>query len=141
VAVNDTEGTEDDAPKLIASEVDELTHAELLCLYQVSEENIRFSKLLQWRTTGGTLAIYVLFLLMASTYAEASMMTKILTRHGLNRWRDLEPYTPKTNGKAERFIQSSLREWAYATAYETSDHRAEELPHWLHRPHAGIKGK
>ena len=28
---------------------------------------------------------------MASTYAEASMMTKILTRHGLNRWRDLEP--------------------------------------------------
>jgi transposase InsO family protein len=57
-----------------------------------------------------------------------------------------KPYTPKTNGKAERFIQSSLREWAYATAYETSDHRAEELPHWLHhynwhRPHAGIKGK
>jgi transposase InsO family protein len=39
-----------------------------------------------------------------------------------------KPYTPKTNGKAERFIQSSLREWAYATAYETSDHRAE-TPH------------
>ena len=27
------------------------------------------------------------------------------------------PYTPKTNGKAERFIQTSLREWAYARAY------------------------
>lgn len=57
-----------------------------------------------------------------------------------------KPYTPKTNGKAERFIQSSLREWAYASAYETSDHRARALPHWLHhynwhRPHAGIKGK
>ena len=57
-----------------------------------------------------------------------------------------KPYTPKTNGKAERFIQSSLREWAYARAYETSRQRAEELPHWLHhynwhRPHAGIKGK
>ena len=56
-----------------------------------------------------------------------------------------KPYTPKTNGKAERFIQSSLREWAYANAYETSDQRARELPHWLHhynwhRPHAGIKG-
>ena len=30
------------------------------------------------------------------------------------------PYTPKTNGKAERFIQTSLREWAYAQAYNTS---------------------
>ena len=53
------------------------------------------------------------------------------------------PYTPKTNGKAERFIQTSLREWAYAKAYPTSDHRAAELPAWLHRynwhrPHGGI---
>jgi transposase InsO family protein len=57
-----------------------------------------------------------------------------------------KPYTPKTNGKAERFIQSSLREWAYARAYETSAQRATELPYWLHhynwhRPHAGLKGK
>ncbi len=49
------------------------------------------------------------------------------------------------HSKAERFIQSSLREWAYANAYETSEQRARELPHWLHhynwhRPHAGIKG-
>ena len=55
-----------------------------------------------------------------------------------------KPYTPKTNGKAERFIQSSLREWAYARAYHTSEQRKEELPFWLHhynwhRPHAGIK--
>src|SRR5450756_1470434 len=38
------------------------------------------------------------------------------------------PYTPKTNGKAERFIQTSLREWAYARAYNTSDERTAELP-------------
>lgn len=55
-----------------------------------------------------------------------------------------KPYTPKTNGKAERFVQTSLREWAYAQAYPTSDHRAAELPIWLHRynwhrPHGGIK--
>lgn len=55
-----------------------------------------------------------------------------------------KPYTPKTNGKAERFIQTALREWAYATAYPSSDHRADELPLWMHRynwhrPHAGIK--
>jgi transposase InsO family protein len=57
-----------------------------------------------------------------------------------------KPYTPKTNGKAERFIQTSLREWAYAQAYPTSDRRAEELPTWLHRynwhrPHGGIKSQ
>jgi len=54
-----------------------------------------------------------------------------------------KPYTPKTNGKAERFIQTSLREWAYAQLYDSSDHRAAELPTWLHRynwhrPHGGI---
>jgi transposase InsO family protein len=57
-----------------------------------------------------------------------------------------KPYTPKTNGKAERFIQTALREWAYAQAYPTSDRRAAELPIWLHRynwhrPHGGIKSK
>ena len=57
-----------------------------------------------------------------------------------------KPYTPRTNGKAERFVQSSLREWAYAQAYQTSEQRKEELPYWLHhynwhRPHAGIKRK
>jgi transposase InsO family protein len=57
-----------------------------------------------------------------------------------------KPYTPKTNGKAERFIQTALREWAYAQAYPTSDHRAQELPAWLHqynwhRPHGGIKSQ
>ena len=55
-----------------------------------------------------------------------------------------KPYTPKTNGKAERFIQTALREWAYARAYDTSDQRAADLPLWSHlynwhRPHGGIK--
>ena len=57
-----------------------------------------------------------------------------------------KPYTPKTNGKAERFIQTALREWAYAQAYPTSDRRTAELPFWLHRynwhrPHGGIKSQ
>jgi transposase InsO family protein len=56
------------------------------------------------------------------------------------------PYTPRTNGKAERFIQTALREWAYAQAYPTSDRRAQELPIWLHqynwhRPHGGINSQ
>jgi len=52
-------------------------------------------------------------------------------------------YRPQTNGKAERFIQSALREWAYGRAYENSDQRREALPAWTHfynwhRPHHGI---
>jgi transposase InsO family protein len=54
-------------------------------------------------------------------------------------------YRPQTNGKAERFIQSALREWAYAQTYQNSAQRTEALTHWQHhynhhRPHAGIKG-
>jgi transposase InsO family protein len=57
-----------------------------------------------------------------------------------------KPYTPKTNGKAERFIQTTLREWAYAQAYHHSDQRTAELPRWLHRynwhrPHGSIGAK
>jgi transposase InsO family protein len=57
-----------------------------------------------------------------------------------------KPYTPQTNGKAERFIQTALREWAYATAFNTSEQRKADLSQWLHRynwhrPHASLGGK
>ncbi len=66
-------------------------------------------------------------------------------RHRLKHIRT-RPYTPKTNGKAERFIQTSLREWAYAYAYQHSRQRRAQLPAWLHRynwhrPHSGIGAK
>jgi len=53
------------------------------------------------------------------------------------------PFRPRTNGKAERFIQTSLREWAYARPYISSDQRAQAIGPWtdaynLYRPHAGI---
>ena len=53
------------------------------------------------------------------------------------------PYTPRTNGKAERFIQTSLREWAYARPYATSQERSAALTTWLDhyntaRPHAAL---
>jgi transposase InsO family protein len=55
-------------------------------------------------------------------------------------------YRPQTNGKAERFIQSALREWAYGHAYASSDQRRDALPAWnhfynWHRPHHGINLK
>jgi transposase InsO family protein len=56
------------------------------------------------------------------------------------------PYRPQTNGKAERFIQTSLREWAYLQAFESSTARSQAMRPWLHaynteRPHAALAGK
>ena len=75
----------------------------------------------------------------------SNAFTEACRRLGLKHIRT-RPFTPKTNGKAERFIQTALREWAYAQAYPSSDHRAAELPTWLHRynwhrPHGGIKSQ
>jgi transposase InsO family protein len=55
-------------------------------------------------------------------------------------------YTPRTNGKAERFIQTAIREWAYARLYQNSAERLAQLEPWIHgynwhRPHAGIDHK
>jgi len=55
------------------------------------------------------------------------------------------PYRPQTNGKAERFIQSALREWAYGIPYNHSRERTAMLERWIHhynwhRPHQGIEG-
>jgi transposase InsO family protein len=55
------------------------------------------------------------------------------------------PYRPQTNGKAERFIQSALREWAYGWTYQNSAERTHALASWQHnynwhRPHSGIGG-
>jgi hypothetical protein len=49
----------------------------------------------------------------------------------------------RTNGKAELFIQTALREWLDAKPYPSAAHRADDMPAWLHwydhhRPHAGI---
>jgi len=61
------------------------------------------------------------------------------------RHKRTRPYRPQTNGKAERFIQTTLREWAYVRAYRSSAERARALGpflrHYNHkRPHAGIAG-
>lgn len=72
----------------------------------------------------------------------AKLFGKALRMLGIRHIRT-RPYTPKTNGKAERFIQTMLREWAYAIPFPSSDHRVHDLPRWLawyneHRPHASL---
>jgi transposase InsO family protein len=73
------------------------------------------------------------------------LFRKLLHRQHIKH-RFTRPYTPRTNGKAERFIQTSLREWAYARSYQNSTERAEMLDPWLHdynfhRPHSSLKLK
>ena len=60
--------------------------------------------------------------------------------------RFTRPYTPRTNGKAERFIQTLLREWAYGVAYLSSTQRTATLERWLHyynwhRRHTALNGQ
>ena len=71
-------------------------------------------------------------------FAKACGLLKL--KHSFTR-----PYRPQTNGKAERFIQSALREWAYGIPYNHSLERTAMLERWTHhynwhRPHQGIKG-
>jgi transposase InsO family protein len=67
-----------------------------------------------------------------------------LAQHGIKHIRT-RPYTPRTNGKAERFIQTSLREWAYARAYASSTERNKAMGPWItgynhSRPHSALGG-
>ena len=76
---------------------------------------------------------------------KSKLFAAALQSRGLKHKRT-RPYTPRTNGKAERFIQTSLREWAYATPFHTSAERARAMPAWLcHynslRPHSALGGK
>jgi transposase InsO family protein len=73
--------------------------------------------------------------------AFARLLRRLSIKHLRTR-----PYTPRTNGKAERFIQTLLREWAYAYAYPHSEARTAELPFWIrhynfHRPHSATGNK
>jgi transposase InsO family protein len=72
----------------------------------------------------------------------AKSFRRLLARLRIKHLRT-RPYTPKTNGKAERFIQTLMREWAYAIPYSSSDGRNSDLPRWLtwynqHRPHVSL---
>ena len=72
----------------------------------------------------------------------SKLFAKACRMLGLRHCRT-RPYTPKTNGKAERFIQTLLREWAYAVPYTSSENRNADLSRWLRiynhqRPHGSL---
>lgn len=72
------------------------------------------------------------------SYAFADQCRELGLKH-----RRTRPYTPRTNGKAERFIKTALNEWAYARTYQNSAEREQHLAPWIHqynwhRPHASL---
>jgi transposase InsO family protein len=72
------------------------------------------------------------------SYAFADRCRELGIKH-----RRTRPYTPRTNGKAERFIKPAINEWAYARTYQNSAEREQHLAPWIHqynwhRPHASL---
>jgi hypothetical protein len=64
---------------------------------------------------------------------EIGNVAEACRQRGLRHIRT-KPHTPKTKGKAERFIKTALDEWAYARTYKTSGQRAAHLPEGDPRP-------
>ncbi len=76
-----------------------------------------------------------------SSYRSAQFRQACQTMH--IRHHRTRPYTPRTNGKAERFIQTALREWAYAQHWSDSEQRDAHLQPWTDyynrvRPHGSL---
>jgi transposase InsO family protein len=81
----------------------------------------------------------------AMTYIRSRSLAELLQAEGIRHVRT-RPRRPQTNGKAERFIGTLQREWAYARLYRSNDERLASLPAWVdaynrRRPHAGLDGQ
>ena len=113
--------TIDDASRLVYVEV-------------LGDEDPATATAFQWRALGWfhRHGIRVPRLIMDNAFAYSShLFTALCQRQGVRELRT-RPYTPRTNGKAERFIQTLLREWAYRRPYATSAIRTRALGGWLH---------
>lgn len=101
-----------------------------------------FERMLDWFADRGVLVRRVMTD-NGSAYRSRSLRA-LLESRGI-RHIFTRPYRPRTNGKAERFIQSALREWAYRRPYRTSYQRRKALLPWLHhynfhRKHHSLAG-
>ena len=78
----------------------------------------------------------------ARCYTDSRLFRSLCQEHDI-RQSFTRPYTPKTNGKAERFIQTLKRRWAYRYVFKTSAKRTASLPAWIkhynhERPHRAL---
>jgi transposase InsO family protein len=125
----------DDASRLVYVEV-------------LGDEDAATATAFLWRALGSFRrhGIRVRRLMSDNAFAYRSQVfTALCQRQGVRQLRT-RPYTPRTNGKAERFIQTLLREWAYRRPYATSAVRTRALGGWLHyynwhRRHSSLHGE
>jgi transposase InsO family protein len=125
----------DDASRLVYVEV-------------LGDEDAATATAFLWRALAwfGRHGIRVRRLMTDNAFAYTShLFTALCQRRGVRHVRT-RPYTPRTNGKAERFIQTLLREWAYRRPYATSAVRTRALGGWLHyynwhRRHSSLHGE
>jgi transposase InsO family protein len=76
---------------------------------------------------------------------DSGLFVRVCEQHQIKRLHT-RYYRPQTNGKAERFIQTAMREWAYGRSYHHSRQRTTRLPRWVHeynwhRPHSSLGGQ
>ena len=119
-----------------------LAYAEVLPTDRASDAIAFLERALDWYREQG-IQVEALMTDNGSAYCSIAWRKRCTTL-GLRHLRT-RPYTPRTNGKAERFIQTLLRRWAYAFAYPSSQHRTRALAGWLRwynrrRPHASLGG-
>jgi transposase InsO family protein len=81
----------------------------------------------------------------AMTYTQSHALAVLFAMAGIRHLRT-RPRRPQTNGKAERFIGTLQREWAYARLYRSNDERLASLPRWVdaynrRRPHTALDGR
>jgi len=119
-----------------------LAYVELLPSERASDAVAFLTRALSWYRDQG-ISVEAVMTDNGSAYVSGAWRERCATR-GLRHLRT-RPYTPRTNGKAERFIQTLLRGWAYGYAYPTSVHRSRALSGWLRwynrrRPHGSLGG-
>jgi transposase InsO family protein len=120
-----------------------LAYAEVLPTERAADATAFLERALRWFGEQGV-AVEAVMTDNGSAYVSRAWQQRC-GQLGLHHLRT-RPYTPRTNGKAERFIQMLLQKWAYAFAYPTSAHRARALPGWLRwynrrRPHGSLGGR
>jgi transposase InsO family protein len=120
-----------------------LAYAEVLPDERRETTKSFLDRAFQWFAARG---VRPLRLLTDNGSAYRSHLIRELCQHWHVRHSFTRPYRPCTNGKAERFIQTALREWAYRRPYSRSAHRSRQLARWIHyynhhRRHSALHGK
>jgi transposase InsO family protein len=117
-----------------------LTYAEVLPAGDAPACAAFLQRTLGWFRRRG---VAIRRLLTDNAFAYKAGVFSAVCRRWSVRQRFTRPYRPQTNGKAERFIQTLLREWAYRTPYRSSARRTAALRPYLRfynhrRPHASL---